>query len=115
SHSNQPLDSELHTQAVQRATHCGLAEMDALCCPSHIALMKQRLERDQQVQVDVSELDFAHAAGAYLPFQQCMVRLHAQNTPIVKGETRMQDKPIALITGANQGIGLQVAKDLVKR
>ena len=27
----------------------------------------------------------------------------------------MQDKPVALITGANQGIGLQVAKDLVAR
>ncbi len=26
----------------------------------------------------------------------------------------MQDKPVALITGANQGIGLQVAKDLVE-
>jgi hypothetical protein len=37
--------------------------------------MKQRLERDQKVQVDVSELDFLHAFGAYLPFQQCMVRL----------------------------------------
>jgi len=24
----------------------------------------------------------------------------------------MQDKPVALITGANQGIGLQIAKDL---
>ena len=27
----------------------------------------------------------------------------------------MQDKPIALVTGANQGIGLQIAKDLVAR
>jgi NAD(P)-dependent dehydrogenase (short-subunit alcohol dehydrogenase family) len=27
-------------------------------------------------------------------------------------ETAMQDKPIALVTGANQGIGLQIAKDL---
>jgi NAD(P)-dependent dehydrogenase (short-subunit alcohol dehydrogenase family) len=26
----------------------------------------------------------------------------------------MQDKPIALVTGANQGIGLQIAKELVK-
>jgi NAD(P)-dependent dehydrogenase (short-subunit alcohol dehydrogenase family) len=27
----------------------------------------------------------------------------------------MQDKPVALVTGANQGIGLQIAKDLVTR
>lgn len=25
----------------------------------------------------------------------------------------MQDKPVALVTGANQGIGLQIAMDLV--
>jgi NAD(P)-dependent dehydrogenase (short-subunit alcohol dehydrogenase family) len=30
-----------------------------------------------------------------------------------KGEMSMQDNPVALITGANQGIGLQIAKDLV--
>jgi len=42
-----------------------------------------------------------------------MVRLHPQNTPIGKGEMSIQDKPVALITGANQGIGLQIAKDLV--
>src|SRR6202167_1685114 len=28
-------------------------------------------------------------------------------------ETAMQDKPVALVTGPNQGIGLQIAKDLV--
>jgi hypothetical protein len=27
-------------------------------------------------------------------------------------EIIMQDKPVALVTGANQGIGLQIAKDL---
>lgn len=27
----------------------------------------------------------------------------------------MQDKPVALVTGANQGIGLQIAKDLAAR
>jgi NAD(P)-dependent dehydrogenase (short-subunit alcohol dehydrogenase family) len=27
----------------------------------------------------------------------------------------MQDKPVALVTGANQGIGFQIAKDLVAR
>jgi NAD(P)-dependent dehydrogenase (short-subunit alcohol dehydrogenase family) len=32
---------------------------------------------------------------------------------MVKGEMPMQDKPVALVTGANQGIGLQIAKDLV--
>jgi NAD(P)-dependent dehydrogenase (short-subunit alcohol dehydrogenase family) len=30
-----------------------------------------------------------------------------------KGEIPMQDKPVALVTGANQGIGLQIVKDLV--
>jgi NAD(P)-dependent dehydrogenase (short-subunit alcohol dehydrogenase family) len=30
----------------------------------------------------------------------------------VKEEIAMQDKPVALVTGANKGIGLQIAKDL---
>src|SRR6201996_1316652 len=42
-----------------------------------------------------------------------MVRLHSQITPMGEGEMPMQDKPVALVTGANQGIGLQIAKDLV--
>src|SRR5580658_7408549 len=32
--------------------------------------------------------------------------------PMGKGEMPMQIKPVALVTGANQGIGLQIAKDL---
>jgi NAD(P)-dependent dehydrogenase (short-subunit alcohol dehydrogenase family) len=37
----------------------------------------------------------------------------AMTTGRRKKETTMQEKPIALVTGANQGIGLQIAKDLV--
>jgi NAD(P)-dependent dehydrogenase (short-subunit alcohol dehydrogenase family) len=33
--------------------------------------------------------------------------------PHIVEEITMQDKPVALVTGANQGIGLQIAKDLV--
>jgi NAD(P)-dependent dehydrogenase (short-subunit alcohol dehydrogenase family) len=32
--------------------------------------------------------------------------------PHIAEEITMQDKPVALVTGANQGIGLQIAKDL---
>jgi NAD(P)-dependent dehydrogenase (short-subunit alcohol dehydrogenase family) len=35
-----------------------------------------------------------------------------RNTPQYHKEIAMQDKPVALVTGANQGIGLQIAKDL---
>jgi NAD(P)-dependent dehydrogenase (short-subunit alcohol dehydrogenase family) len=35
------------------------------------------------------------------------------HTGILMKEIAMQDKPVALVTGANQGIGLQIAKDLV--
>jgi NAD(P)-dependent dehydrogenase (short-subunit alcohol dehydrogenase family) len=34
------------------------------------------------------------------------------HTSLQKKETTMHDKPVALITGANQGTGLQIAKDL---
>src|ERR1700689_2836940 len=30
-------------------------------------------------------------------------------------EMTMQDKPVALVTGANQGIGLQIAKELAAK
>jgi hypothetical protein len=40
-----------------------------------------------------------------------MVRLHGQHTPIGKEEMPMHDKPVALVTGANQGTDLQIAKD----
>jgi NAD(P)-dependent dehydrogenase (short-subunit alcohol dehydrogenase family) len=39
-----------------------------------------------------------------------IVSLRTEDT---KKEIAMQDKPVALVTGANQGIGLQIAKDLV--
>jgi NAD(P)-dependent dehydrogenase (short-subunit alcohol dehydrogenase family) len=38
-----------------------------------------------------------------------------RNTPQYNKEIAMQDKPVALVTGANQGIGLQIAKDLAAR
>jgi NAD(P)-dependent dehydrogenase (short-subunit alcohol dehydrogenase family) len=32
-----------------------------------------------------------------------------------KKEITMQDRPVALVTGANKGIGLQIAKDIAAR
>jgi NAD(P)-dependent dehydrogenase (short-subunit alcohol dehydrogenase family) len=32
----------------------------------------------------------------------------------LRKEIMMNEKPVALVTGANQGIGLQIAKDLVR-
>jgi hypothetical protein len=37
------------------------------------------------------------------------------HTAMQKKEITMQDKPLALVTGANKGLGLQIAKDLAPR
>jgi NAD(P)-dependent dehydrogenase (short-subunit alcohol dehydrogenase family) len=44
-----------------------------------------------------------------------MVRVRASARPHDDKELAMHDKPIALVTGANQGIGLQIARDLAAR
>jgi hypothetical protein len=36
----------------------------------------------------------------------------SRRTGDAKMEIAIQDKPVALVTGANKGIGLQIAKDL---
>lgn len=55
-HAHQQFVSEFRTQAFQRPAHLGSAEMDALRCPSHIALTI-----DEVVEPGTAEIRWAHS------------------------------------------------------
>jgi hypothetical protein len=60
SHSHEQFIAQLGAQAVERSAHGGLAQMNPLRSSRYIALMQQGLERNQKVQVDISELHRTH-------------------------------------------------------
>ena len=103
----------------RRVVSSGLKGGYISAVPSHGSSFEK-----EQLHLDRSRLEFPNALRAY-----CCWRVRYAALALIwsavwlmaeigtahrwKREITMQEKRVALVTGANQGVGLQVAKDLV--
>jgi hypothetical protein len=62
--AHEQLVLEEAAQAAERAAHRGLAEPDATGGDGDVALVQERVERDQEVEVDGGEVDRAMRGAA---------------------------------------------------
>jgi len=54
--AGEQLVAEVAAQPAERGAHGGLAQPDALPGPGDVALVEQRVQRDEQVEVDAGQV-----------------------------------------------------------
>ena len=94
-------------QARERPAGRGLAHAEPRCGAAHAALVEQRVEHDQQVEVGLSQIHFTHIDDIHHALDAC------QGAPLVSRRST-EENDMFVVLGANGRAGGETARALIE-